>query len=351
MANRYLIASGDSENPAIYDGGTLPAADDVLRLNGFVWTVTANRTLAQLRCDASAPAVASNASRQVIINNGVTLICTELVQGIADAVDGLIGVQAGGTGTVVSPSFVRGISGVQATSTLNIIGNCDTTGVISSQGLVRGAGTTNITGNVVNPVNYVADAILGGALNITGNITQNGGLGVWARGTTAIQVTGNIINAAVPFYDTTTTTYPTFVHYGSAIAGTAPVIRSRSPYHGTGPFINNGEVMALSCDRVRLLGTDNQWSMIKADGSAQILRTAGLLTGYPPEAKVEDGTVYGPSSEFTGTLSPVNVDVQQLASDLLNEIAISSIPLAERLRNVATTSTVNSAIGSINVIP
>jgi hypothetical protein len=48
---------------------------------------------------------------------------------------------------------------------------------------------------------------------------------------------------------------------------------------------------------------------------------------------------------------PVNIDTAQLAADLLNEIAASPLPLAERLRNVATTSIVNSAVGSINVIP
>jgi hypothetical protein len=78
--------------------------------------------------------------------------------------------------------------------------------------------------------------------------------------------------------------------------------------------------------------------------------TAGLLTGYPPEAKVEDGTVFGPSNEFEGELSPVNVDTAQLATDLFDAIIASSDPLAVRLKNTATVSTVNDAIGSLNVI-
>ena len=73
----------------------------------------------------------------------------------------------------------------------------------------------------------------------------------------------------------------------------------------------------------------------------------GALTGslaIPNPATVSLGV---PTDNTTGTLPTSAV----VAADLLNEIASSSIPLAERLRNVATTSTVNSAIGSISVIP
>jgi hypothetical protein len=89
-----------------------------------------------------------------------------------------------------------------------------------------------------------------------------------------------------------------------------------------------------------------QWNI-----SGGNLYTADELTGYPPEAKVEDGEVFGPSGEFTGELSPVNVDTAQLATDLFAEIVASSDPLAVRLKNTATVSTVNDAIGSLNVIP
>lgn len=73
----------------------------------------------------------------------------------------------------------------------------------------------------------------------------------------------------------------------------------------------------------------------------------GALTGtcaVPPAGAVSLGV---PVDNTTGS-QPTSVVV---AADILNEIATSSIPLAERLRNVATTSIVNSAVGSINVIP
>jgi hypothetical protein len=327
MANRYLIASGDSEDPAIYDGGTLPAVDDVLRLNAFVWTVTANRTLAELRTDASAPAVATTAARCVLLANGVTLTCTTQVQGNDST--GIIGCSTGAaTATVISPSFVKSLVSANATETVNVIGNGDSTGLGASGAMMRGAGTVNWTGNITNPIRYIFDAISGGAFNLTGNIFQTGGDGFWARGNTAFRVTGDISNAAVPLYDTTTTTYPPFVHNGSLIAGTVPVIRSRSPYYGSGPFINNGEVMALSCDKVRLIGPDVQWNMVDTSLAALSLYTASGLTGYPLQSKVENLTIYGPSNEFTGTLEPVNVNTQQLASDLLTELFNNGTPWA-----------------------
>jgi hypothetical protein len=79
------------------------------------------------------------------------------------------------------------------------------------------------------------------------------------------------------------------------------------------------------------------------------LYTASSLTGYPAEAKEEDGTVYGPSNEFEGTLSPVSVNTAQLAEDLLNEISTSSNPVAERLRNVSTVQTTGSQLTALTI--
>jgi hypothetical protein len=57
MANRYAVATGNWSNPAIWDGGTLPQAGDVVRPNAFTVTIDQNITVTELRNDASAPAV------------------------------------------------------------------------------------------------------------------------------------------------------------------------------------------------------------------------------------------------------------------------------------------------------
>lgn len=349
MANRYLIAGGNSDNPAIYDGGTLPAVDDVLRLNNFTWTVVADITLAEVRGDALAPAIAT-APRKCVLNNGVTLTCTnQFVGGTGEGNQGLADVQAGGTATIISPSFIRHVSGVQIGRTLNLVGNCSTIGVSQFSGFHRGAGTLNITGNMDNPANYITDTVEGGTINIVGNILQAGGAGFWIRANHTFTCTGSITSTNTSLIDNPAN-YNPIVHNGPLITlGSAPVIRTRSPYYGSGPFVNNGEVMALSADRVRLSGANNQWDMVTVGLAARSLRTAGLLTGYPAEADVEIGVTYGPAGEFTGTLSPVNVNTAQLAADLLNEIAVSADPLAERLRNVSTVQTTGAQIQALTI--
>jgi hypothetical protein len=98
-------------------------------------------------------------------------------------------------------------------------------------------------------------------------------------------------------------------------------------------------------------GSPSLLGILNTSNAQTFLYTADALTGYPPEAKVEDGEVYGPSGEFTGELSPVNVNTAQLATDLFDAIIASSDPLAVRLKNTATVSTVNDAVASLNVIP
>jgi hypothetical protein len=117
-----------------------------------------------------------------------------------------------------------------------------------------------------------------------------------------------------------------------------------------GTVINGPNYTAIMSFRLTLTDSDDfQWQLKTTTNQDRNLYTAGLLTGYPLEAKVEDGEVFGPVGEFTGTLQPVNIDVQQLASDLLNEISSSSNPLAERLRNVSTVQTTGAQISALTI--
>jgi len=318
-------------------------------MNGFALAVVADMTLAELRSDALAPAVATNTARIVTLSNGVTLTCTTQVVGIVAGVQGMFAVATGGTATVVSPLLSRGISGVNAGETLNIIGAGDSTGCTANQAMIRGGGATNWTGNITNPIEYISDTIDGGTVNITGNILQNGGKGIWVRSNHTLSVTGGITNTNTPFYDTVTTTYNVFTHNGALTAGSSPVVRTRSPYRGSGPFINNGSIQALSSDRLELIGANTYFEVTTTVPSTVRLYTPSLLSGYPIEADVKDGVVYGVTSQFTGTLEVV--DTEQLATDFFDAIIASSDPLAIRLKNTATVSTVNDAISSLNVIP
>jgi hypothetical protein len=58
MANRYAVATGNWSNTATWDGGTLPAAGDDVRANGFTVTIDQDITVLSIRTDAASPAVA-----------------------------------------------------------------------------------------------------------------------------------------------------------------------------------------------------------------------------------------------------------------------------------------------------
>jgi hypothetical protein len=175
----------------------------------------------------------------VILNNGVGLTVTTLVLGISDL--GLLGCAAGATATVTCPLFRNAIfRSTTSTEVVNFVGDLETVALAGNGRAIYGSGTVNWTGNVNNASQYIFDTELNGTLNITGNVTV-GASGIWVKAPGGkVSVVGVIQGGATPFYDTTATTYQPLVHNGSLIAGAVPVIRSRSPYYGTGPFVNNG---------------------------------------------------------------------------------------------------------------
>jgi hypothetical protein len=125
----------------------------------------------------------------------------------------------------------------------------------------------------------------------------------------------------------------------------------------------------------KLAGSSLQLGIRDTSNVNTPLYSADLLTGYPLVANVETGTVYGPASEFTGTLNPVTVNVTvdtnaiaaaistsletslppllapPLATDLLAEISTSADPLAERLRNASTVQTTGAQLQSLVIAP
>jgi hypothetical protein len=358
MANRYLIATGNSDNPAIYDGGTLPDPADVLRLNGFVLTVVANMTLAELRCDALAPAVASDAARQVLLANGVTLTVTNLVSGTNVASNtGMIGCVPSASATIVSTTFQRQCFRVLSGETLTAVGsfNCNVGTGTTFGGMVSGGGVVNMTGPVISS-GCILDGIENTTLNITGPITVSASVAfnVNRAGNPTITVTGDITCSGFLAVSTTLTTRNAFTHYGSLrTTGSANAFKSSSIYRGTGPFINNGSYCAFAGDRLELIPNGGTYiEAVTTTPTTVRLYTPDLLSGYPAIADVESGVIYGPSNEFTGTLSPVNINTAQLATDLLTEMNTSNLTIAQGLRDgMGASAAAIAAVGSINVIP
>jgi hypothetical protein len=141
----------------------------------------------------------------------------------------------------------------------------------------------------------------------------------------------------------------------SGITESSAVVSAVSATNGevrfSGVCNNTNGIAAIYAPKVYMTGSTS-WRYQESNLNESIyLYTADELSGFPPEAKTEEKYVFGPSGEFTGELSPVVVNTAQLATDLFDAIIASSDPLAVRLKNTATVSTVNDAIGSLNVIP
>ena len=135
----------------------------------------------------------------------------------------------------------------------------------------------------------------------------------------------------------------------------------------TGPFYNNGAVMAVQCARMFLSNNSTEWQFTSdAIGVSQSLYTADQLTTYPSASDVRLGTSYS-SGSLTGTLAMPQASSVQFGvpvdnttgSAVLTTASLASAiwdrqrselsttgSIGERLQNVATPSTVGTQISS-----
>jgi hypothetical protein len=252
--------------------------------------------------------------------------------------------------------------------------------------VIQGNGTVNLNGDMIpaggNGRNRNVSVLSGVKVFVNGSLLVGGSSGTFNGGCIYID------NASAEVYITGTIdsggTSPIVVLNGKLFLSAAIVAASssRNAVYATGGEVFYGSVTMFSglngrapvwSPFIKQLTNSSVQITMKTDdvNTDRLLYTANQLTGYPTEADVRSGEQYGPVGEFTGTLDPVNVDTnaiaaaittsleislppvlsQPLAQDLFSEITVSTDPLANRLRNVATTSTVNAAIGSISVIP
>jgi hypothetical protein len=160
MAERYLVATGDVEVAANWNGGTLPTASDDCYANGFTGTFSANRNALSWRTTAGATAVAGGGW---VLATGGLVIGGNIIAGSTDCV-----AASGASGTVT-------ING-------NISGS-DTSGNI--RGILKSSSGTlvvngNSTGGSANLANGILSTGANGTLVVNGNST--GGTVSTARG-------------------------------------------------------------------------------------------------------------------------------------------------------------------------
>jgi hypothetical protein len=374
MANRYAVASGDWSNPAIWDGGTLPASADVVRPNGFNVTIDISVTALELRNNAAAPAVAGG---KFFIGNGVTVAAN-----------------------LIGHSLNTFEFSLNSPNSCNVVGD-----LVAGQSnafncfLVSGGGTVNITGNLIPNTNSPALNITGtGAnVNITGNIsggTTSGAQACNVSSSSTLTVNGTVsggtqaVTAGIASSIACNIVVNGIVSGGGGNFGINATGASNITVNGTvissngfaglysvsasGLVVLNGNAenvggrMAIWSPVVFIAPSVNQWKFTQTDLTTdRTLYSAETLPGSPAEEDVREGVTYGPASELEGTLivpDPSNVrngvptdattgTAQLTAEDILEAIELSANPVAERLRNVSTVQTTGDQIAALNPLP
>ena len=272
MAQRWLIASGDTETAAIWDGGTLPAVGDDLYANGFVGTITISRNAASWRNTAGTTAVAGGnfacSTAGVTIGGDVRAGSTWAL--VISHTTGTIivnGSPYGSTTTSSSPGIVK----TAGAGTLTVTGTPTGGSVSAGNGITVAAGTLNVTGSPIGgSAGTQAGISVSGSctVNVTGDPT--GGTGAAAYG---VYVTSGSPTISI----TGTPTGGTSTGHGLYIAaGTPTVTVNGSPVGGTGS--------GTACGVYNTTGTVT-------------------ITGNPTGGTSSSAAAYGAYNATTGTMS------------------------------------------------
>jgi hypothetical protein len=241
--------------------------------------------------------------------------------------------------------------------TINIIGDVVGTSVTmfgyAIQSQFGGIGMdVNINGNV-------SGAIQGAKITIIGNVFGSSNV---ITSLNNITIIGNITGCS-SYGVATVVVSGIFNHIGTAIASaTSAAIQSTNAQAiitCTGPFIKNGATLALNVASLRINSDYNPYfEFLKSDDSSVIYVPSSAVGDIPPTQDVRYGVSYNfglstgtchvptpdnvrkniPVDNTVGTSDNLN------AEDILEAIQNSSLPIAERLRNVATVESTGAQI-------
>ena len=389
MAEKYPLANGLWSNAANWNGGTKPVAGDVVHANSFIVDIDEDVDVAELRTDAGTTAVAGGFFD--VVSDDLTISCDFVWPN-----DNNFGIKVSsnsGTTTIIGDFYIpKGNNSTQhcailleGTCQLNLVGSIlnkdnsgshtarDNSGVIVN---VTG-GRLNITGDVEggrNILNYnrqnsgIYVKSVDCVVNITGNVVGgpigggnignvNAGIYIETVNNT-INVIGNVIGGfsfqapGIYFHTNSNNNAVNITGVAQSNSSSPAVVNSGLGNNNTvtmfGDIINDGSQMAILVNNLILDNdTEMSWKLVDDTNNDKYLYSVGSgVLGQASESDVRKDVVYGSSSELTGELEQVIVDVEQLATDLLDEIQTSSHVVAQRLRRTSTDETVASIVTS-----
>ena len=260
---------------------------------------------------------------------------------------------------------------VTSAKTVNIIGDITGEGGSSGTGILLQSApplTINIKGNVYSKFgnnSIISSGASTGTINITGSVYVAQGATV----TSIAIVAGNSYNINVS--GSVTSNLASAISHtvpgNSSIIGpilssvTAPAVQFSSATHfltATGPFYNTNNRNAVFAQNLQLLsGSTTSWTFDTETALEQrTLYTADFPGNFPSASNVRQGTVFGNTGQFTGTVAipsasnvlkgvPVgnttgsaSFNTQNVWSILTSSLS-SSNSLGERLRNTSTVAT------------
>ena len=335
MALILSAATGNFNAGATWVGGIVPGAGDEARAaTGHTVTINVNTT-----CDE----VSNAGTGKFVFANNVTLTanvtnksatagnCVELT-GTNSA--SIVGVVTSG-GTASSTFAIANLGSGTLTITGNIVGS-----VQSASGRTcitnNSTGTINITGNVAGAGTGLASVIANastGEINLTGTTTSGAGASspLQNNSTGTFTVVGNLIasNAASAF--------------ASASMAATNVLRGNFQSSTQG-------VLPIYAQKVILGSAPSQNEFIFAvDGisTTATFYTADALPGVPSESDVRSGTVYGSSSELTGTLAVPPAGSVALGVPVDATTGTAALTPASVWDHLLTAITTSSTIGTL----
>jgi len=345
MANRYAVATGNWSNTATWNGGTLPQAGDVVRPNNNTVTIDQDITVTSLRNDASSPAIAGG-SFVITAATTRTLTCGLESNGSAGLLlrlqsTGIVNLIGAVTNTGNNSGSASAAISIEANSTVNHTGNatggsniagyaipCPAIRIISVS-TFNGVGTyTGGSGNdgagAANAAIEVTSAAGIVLINITGNLnagsaTLTPAVVIRNNNNSALNVTGIVQS---------TSSYPAILtQFGNGNSGISTLIFI------SGSIINVSGTNAVCTHNLKISSTTNVTWLMQTENALvnKTLYSANALTGYPLVTKVESGTVYGPTSEFTGSLLPWDSSFAQSLATAQRDLQLPSILAAVTL--------------------
>jgi hypothetical protein len=420
MAVRYAVATGNWSNTATWNGGTLPTSADDVYANTFTVTIDGTYTVLSIRNTSNASPVIT-AGGQFRFANGGSLTCTDaqaIYAGSTTAVlemalaspntatfNGSVqtltnttnynAIKLSGTGTLSCTgtysvdvgSAQKQIINVTGAGTLNVIGNLSST--IASQAapantlLIAANATVNVTGNVTGSagiINTGTSATISissvSTLTVTGTVTGGTCAAIYTVGTT-VNIIGNATGgSSMPAIMNTTAAATISITGIPSSSATQPAILASFAYttasaSGTlvkvsGNPVNTNNLMAIVAPRITIDTATSSWLFQISTGGDRTLYAAGVALGNPATTDVRSGTVYGASSELTGTLAvPSASNVLQgvaidattgtllmTPADFWNYLIASGFTagsIGERLQNASTVATTGGQIASYNI--